>query len=382
MDPQIRSTTFELSSPDDKLQLIRVSIRKYRAALRKMYAAFTMAQMCGQQIQMKDEELRIKPDNEAASVILAKAFGKEGKALGYSMRDWFLKDLYPGAMSFVWDSARRDLDTRWKSKDPEFPSVGRGWLTLQGARALAQFNGIGIGFPRATAAPKLEGHTLTLKWDHTIGPVEFNLGRLERDGLFRVWKNLRNETPGWKLGTIFLNERDGKIIATISYEIPVVARVPDLNRELRVVFGGDAEKTIFKLVGPDGEGTFDTIGGEEALAWLNKQRIHRNDLEGRRASAGSKRRPWGQRKAFEHAQRILSNLTIERERRQKDTNHAWTRRVVSRAIQWNCGKIVLQELPEKDIHSHPWSWYEFKEFLKYKCSEQAIALFNGETLVK
>jgi hypothetical protein len=65
-----------------------------------------------------------------------------------------------GPKSMRFDSIRRDVTTVWNSLDPEYTKAKRGWLALQGARGVAQFNWRGIGIPQATGRPKLDGYTL------------------------------------------------------------------------------------------------------------------------------------------------------------------------------------------------------------------------------
>ena len=103
-------------------------------------------------ITQNDTGISLKPDNDRAKLLLALALGSArtekgekvkgegtpykvsiGSGLGYEMREWFLKHLWPTAMSFVWDSVRRDVQTVWTSKDPEHPQASRGWLVMQGA---------------------------------------------------------------------------------------------------------------------------------------------------------------------------------------------------------------------------------------------------------
>jgi hypothetical protein len=68
---------------------------------------------------------------------------------------------------------------------------------------------------------------------------------------------------------------------------------------------------------------------------------------------------------------IFSRLSLARERGVQFRNHAWTRRIVTRALAWGCGRIEIEGLP-KDLADQPWKWAQFTEFLRYKGSEHGI----------
>lgn len=388
-----RSVTFNLIVPGEDKALYRkivASINRYRAACRECYGVLLNAQAAGATIVVNDEDIRVKPENNRAKLILALAVdhakvqvsdvpsvrgeGKQyivtvGKAQMYELRQSFMQEIWPNCMAFVWDSLRRDVTQVWKAGDPEFPKASRGWLALQGSRNITQFNRRGIGFPRSTARPKLEGHTLTLKWDHDLGPIEFKLPRLA-GSQYHVWKSLVENAEGWQLGTLYLNERDGKIIATISHTRPANSAEVDPDRVCVIHLTPD-DDTVIRLVGPNGEETYETIGAEEVRAYLDKQYARRIALEKRRACAGSPNRPWGHKKGWRASQDVLSALTRQRELNLKDYNHAWTRRIVSMAIRWRCGVLKVHEVKES-MYGHPWAWSQFENSLRYKGSERGI----------
>ncbi len=413
-EPQQRSTTFDLIPPDDMRQPILNSIRRYRAACRQLFAVVGLAQAAGASLVEKDDgSVSLKPsgiqakiiataamtDAEVTSEALGKGNGSRlsipvGSGANYELRRWFLEDLMPGAMSFVWDSARRDINTAWTARDAEFPQASRGWLALQGARGLAQFQRRGIGFPLATAHPLLEGRTLTLRWHHDLGTLVFNTPRMD-GGRYHVWRALRDGDEGWKLGTLYLNERDGKLLATVTHERPANLASVDQERVCRVTFGervdggnqnvervdarigiGDPENYL-RIIGPDGMSSYDTISMVEAVAWLARQRVRREQLERRRAACGNPRRPWGHRKGWLAAQDVLSRATLLRERGQAQRNHAWSRRLVTRAVAWRCGVISVEGMPA-DLLGHPWGWAQFREDVKYKAAERGITAVFGE----
>ena len=371
-----RSLSIDLFAPDEQRQAILNSIRRYRACCRDVYATLLLSQAAGAAIEEVDEQLRVTPNGERAKLILAAAMDKGGKALAYECRDLVLKHLWPTAFSFVWDSIRRDVVTVWTSKDPEFNRASRGWLALQGARNVAQFNWRGIGCPLATAKPVLIGHALILKWDHDIGLVTFSLPRLD-GGRYHVWRALRDGTDDMKLGTLFLNERDGRIFATISYSRPANLQNVEVDRVCKVTFG-DEPASFIRLVGPDGEQTTDSISGMEADAWLRQLSVRKAALELRRAACGNPKRPWGHKKAWNGVQDVLSRCTLNRARGVSERNHAWTRRIVSRAVAWRCGTLEIAEYPD-DMFAKSWPWTEFGTFLAYKAKEVGITVhrFSG-----
>lgn len=382
-----RSVTLDLSVSDDHYQPVLDAIRRYRMCCRQVYAAVLLGETAGAEITDGEASLRLTPRSERAKVTLGAALGSAsitkqeqtgtrgegagfkvnvGKGLGYECRSWVLQELYPTALSFVWDSIRRDVTTVWTSGDPEFPKAKRGWLALQGARGVAQFHWRGIGFPVATARPKLSGHAITLKWDRELGPVEFSVGKLDA-GRWYVWKQVCAAADGWAAGTLFLNERDGKIRCSISYTRPDVVSQVDQCRVCRVRMRADD----ILLVGPDGETTYDTISTVEARERLTELRVRRGRWERRRESLGSLRKPWGMHRSWRGVQEHLSALTLQRERFQADCNHAWSRRVLSRALAWRCGVVEVEEFPD-GIGPHPWSWPQFAANLKYKTAVRGI----------
>lgn len=368
----IRSTVFSVFCDDALRQPILNSIRRYRMACRQMYGVLLASQAAGAEITEKDDSLSLKPDGKRSKAILEAVMNKTGKMFVYEMRPWFLEELYPNAFSFVWDSARADVATVWKAKDPEFVTASKGWLGLQGARGIARFNRRGIGFPVATARPVLAEHTLTLKWDKEIGPVTFRLPRLD-GGRYYVWKSLRDGAEGWKLGTIYLSEDDGALKVVMTHHRPLRESSVDPERVCELVINHsdlDRKAFLFSLEGRDAQ---DVISGEEVLPWLRRMKRRREELERRKAACGSPRRPWGFRKGYHDAQKILSNCSLARERGASDRNHAWTRRIVARMVSWRCGTLKMV-MPPSLLFGEPWGWAQFVSFLRYKCDQDGIQL--------
>jgi len=363
----IRSTTFQLIVPNEAYPKILNSIKLYRAVARQLFSACTMAEIAGSKIEIKKDNLQITPGNDEAKKILSSAFGMDGKAHLYQCRSWVLSESAPTWLSFVWDSVRQDVSSRWRAPDSEFVKARRGWLVLQGARSISQFNHIGIGFPVATAHPKLHEHKLVLKWDKEIGPVEFTIPSLD-GGRYHIWKNLREETPGWRLGTSYLNERDGKIRVTVSYECPDKKMDLDKDSTLSVEFTSEPESFIC-VHNQDKNFSADKISAQEVLNWLYELNKKREHFEGCRMAIGNKHKKWGSPTIWNAIQKRVSNLTERRKNGEKTRNHLWTRRIIEDIERTRCGQVTIKNFPEKELFGHPWAWSQFRQFLNYKAEE-------------
>jgi len=240
------------------------------------------------------------------------------------------------------------------------------WLGLQGARAFARFNGIGIGFPQSSkpgrkyaSQAQIEGHSLTLFWDKALGAVQFHLLTMD-PGRWHTWTRIRDGS--YEAGTIYVNERRGKLRLTVTYQKPVHAA--NVQEKLRARL--QLRETVLQLTATR---VADEIGLDHAVGALNRFRARREDLERRRASCGNSRAPWGFRKGWKVDQDVLSRLTRRRLQFQKDQNHAWTRRIASRLMKWGCGVVEVEIVEKAEIAGHPWNWHEFKQFLQYKVEE-------------
>jgi len=272
----------------------------------------------------------------------------------------------------VLDSARRDLHVAWTSGDPEHPKASRGYLALQGARGIAQFNRRGIGFPVATAKPVFQDHGVVLKWDKEIGAVEIKIGRLDAER-WRTFSAIRSGE--YDAGTVTLSEDEGKLFLLLSYSRPPRRTELDSSRVCRVRFADSG--TLLTITGPDGESTFDTVDSAGVLGWLQQLLTARKALEARRAAHGSPGKPWGHRRGWLKAQEVLNGYTLRRERGVQDYNHRWSARVLARAVSWRCGVLMLAPLPEK-LGTHPWNWSGLMNRLEYKLSEAGVSLVIEE----
>ena len=239
----------------------------------------------------KDGNLAVVPHSSEAHEIMQKALGQEGKALAYPCRKWVLQTLAPTWYSFVWDSLRRDVSDRWRAKDPEFTKASRGWLILQGKRLIALFRRRGIGMPRLTARPKLEGRSLVLKWDREIGKVELKLKKVD-SGRWFAWRNIQE--GNWSLGTMYLNEREGKLRVTITYERP--DQLADLDPELAMTVRlPDATSPDIRLEGLRQPVVLSVAGASSVLDRLRIQMVARERVK---AASGSPVKQWGSKKLF------------------------------------------------------------------------------------
>lgn len=366
-----RSVTLDLIPPDDQRKNILNHIKQYRAAARQCYSILLLAQTAGAEFGInKDGDFVLKPNSKRSKQVLETAMGKAGKALAYELRDYVLQQMLPGFHSFVWDSVRRDITQVWTAKDPEFNNASRGWLALQGSRGIIQFNHRGIGFPN-TQIRNLEAHRISLTWHHDIGAVEFKVPRLDCHR-YVIWRALRDGDCDWKIGTLYLNERDGLIRATLSYRRPAQIKGLEKDRVCSVsICNGESDDVLFNISGPDNAS--DIIKKHEVLAWLAMMKARKEVLEDRRKSCGNPKRPWGHRHGWLASQDVLSRLTAKREKGVADRNHAWSRRIISRALSWNCGSLEVTKVPE-NLSSHPWKWQQFSEFLHYKANEIGMTL--------
>jgi len=358
------------------------SIKLYRSVARKIFTGAIMSKMAGAEIIFENEDLKISPKNDASSDILNLSYnGNFKKGPLYGIKP-FIKNLAPNWLSFVNDSVRRDIESALKRKDPEFPKASRDWLTLNGARGIGWFKRLGIACPVATARPKLYNNKIRLKWDHEIGEIEFTVPKLDR-GRYLIWKSIRDQE--YKLGTIFLNEKDGKLRAIISYEMPSKkALKPDKNKVLMVEFSDNPENFIKMSIDNRGKvhNNVDTINITEAINWARELKIQQDKFLSHRRSVGSPRFPWGSRKISKGIKKRQNNITARTDNGKKYRNHLWSRRIAQRAEKFNAGSVILIDTPENtlfedSVNKTPWQMYQFKQFLKYKLDEIGVNLLES-----
>ncbi len=363
----------------DLYKSVIASLRHYRGVARHIYALLFEAQAAGADLEMKDDNFRLKPNNERAKNILALAMDKKKdtgelyKAPVYEVRDYVFGTLSPTWRPFVFDSMRMQVWACWNAPDTEFPKAKRGFMSLQGARGVARFQRVGIGFPRATAKPRLEGHSVFLNWDKEIGEVEFKFEKLDYQRYW-IWKQVRDGV--WDGGTVFLTENDGDIRIVITYKQPKVKSDVDPERVLKVSFS-DQPDSFIRMQGPGGETAYDSISALGATAGIDELFKRTEYYQKRMGAAGNKRKPWGFRKGFVDVSKTLSRITERRELQSKDWNHRWTRRVIENMKRWRCGKVEIVDRPTEKLLNRPWGWHQFETFLKYKIDEIGGKLISG-----
>lgn len=400
METITRNLKVEVTVGEGFYQKVKNSISLFRATCRKFYSTAAMAEIAGSEIEITKhlaaslvvgkksynmydevddkfiskhpdaevfENIRITPDSTKAKDVLRKCFGNPGKALFYELIQW-ARSQNPTWLYAVPEAMRYDIVApKWIAKDPEFAKTGKrithGWLVEQGARAFARFMHIGI--PIKNTMPKLEGHSVIMKWDTEIGPVEFKLGKLDGSRYYQ-WMNIRD--GAWKLGTIYINiDEDGDMFLTISYTAPKSESVVNPEKTMLVSFGDNLEMYI-NCSGPN---TYDgdKISVFEAVNGLNGLDIIAKKYKQCKTSAGNPRRVWGSRTMFKGVQKKVHNLANRRENYVKDRNHLWTRRITNNAVRWGCGRVVVVNIPEGEMFGHPWNWSGFTMALKYKLDE-------------
>lgn len=356
-------------SAGERTREIGDSIRQVRAAARQVYACLFAAQAAGAEIEW-GESLRVKPVNARAKAILEATFNKAGKAPVYEARQYVLDHLLPACLSFVWDQLRADVWMKWKARDPEFPTASHGYLALNGVRRLAVFHNLGIGFPVSTARPKLSEHHLTLKWDREMGPVELRIGTLD-PGRWATWKRIASGE--WAHGTLRLTERKGRLLAIVSYKRPCRQEATDTESRLTAHVSDDGSAILLA-----GCGHSDRIYLREAADWLRRLAAQRAAWEARKASMGSPNRPWGMKRQWKGIQRHLRRVTECRDNGQRSRNHAWARRIITRAEHWGCGTVEITVPETSELCGQPWRWPELIAAASYKGRLAGIAVLTTE----
>jgi len=383
-----RAQVFEVFVDDpDKTGLVRrifASIDLYRATARKMFSAIAMAMATGATITTKKGNLTLTPKKGfkgSAKKILELAYGVVGyKADAYELRDFANKEEMPTVLSYVWTSCKDEVVGTWKHPDPEFSTkkktITRGWLTLQGSRAFARFRKIGIGMPRLTAKPKFMEKSIIVKWDHSIGPVEFHVKSSLPNNMFWKFKNLRDDV--WRPGTMYLgsnykNGSDGQkhryLTLTVTYKMPEKVVEDFKNRVMYVEFTDDPECAITMYCDEKFHYS-DKIDVTEARAWNKELAILTSKFKDQRASVGSKFNNWGSRKILKVINGRSENITNRKLNGKKEKNHLWTRRIISNAQSWGCGHIIILNLPSKLLCGMEWQLSQFESILRYKVEDE------------
>lgn len=363
MREAIRAFTVEVFPVDSGKRMEVVNaIRHYRAVCRKVFGVLVAVEAAGSDFSEIDGTFRVIPNTVRGKMILENALGKSGKAHLYETRDWVLRELAPTWRSFVFDCLRRDISSKWRARDPEYPEARRSYLTLNGARKIAEFNHSPLPILHSethNAAVNFDGHKVILEWDKKMGAIPFQVAHLE-PARWWYWRNLAGHK--WRFGTALLNERDSNLKLTIPYYHPIEDAIPlDARRRFIVKVGGFADH-YFTGTGLD-------ISILSVLRWLDRLSAQQRDCRRRRTSVSR-----GRTLNFEA--RLAKRLSAARENGSRTWNHTWAKMIVSACRAQNAGSLELGTLPP-DLHGHPWWWSQFRSILRYKCEAAGIDVLGG-----
>lgn len=338
------------------------AIRHYRAVCRKVFGLLVAVEAAGSDFTEIDGAFRVMPNTDRSKTILENALGKSGKAHLYEMRDWVLKELAPTWRSIVFDCMRRDISSKWRARDPAHPEARRDYLTLNGARKLAEFNHSPLPILHSkshNAAVNFDGHKVILEWDKRMGAIAFQVAKLE-PARWWYWRNLAGNK--WRFGTALLNERDGNLRLTIPYYRPIEDEITlNAGRRFTVKIGGCPDH-YFTGTGLD-------ISILSTLRWLERLSAQRSECRRRRASVSRGR-------SLNFEARLAGRLSAARENGSRTWNHTWAKKIVSACRIQKAGSLGLGSLPP-DLHGHPWWWSQFKSILQYKCEAAGIEVLGG-----
>jgi len=362
-----RSVKIDIAVKDFLLQRkIIESIRLYRAACRKAFSICAMAEMAGAEI-IEDPEKGIvcMPKQNAAKEILEQAFDIHGKkAHLYELRLW-LRELHPSWLSIVPEAIHIDVSSRWRAKDVEFPKATRGYLVLNGARSMARFEHIGITIKNTV--PTLAGRTVSFKWDEDIGKVELNLAKLDGSRFF-IWRMIESKAAGWKLGTLYLNEKDNNLFITMSYTCPDLKKELDKRKNMLVEFS-ESQENYITAHSPDEAFSGDVINVTGAVAWLKEMECIYGNYKARLRTYGSVNKKWGGKTGYRAVVERMNRYTERRKNGEQYHNHLWTRRITEHCRRKEAGNVIVVNCPSAEMFGLPWGWYQFQQFLKYKIEE-------------
>lgn len=355
-----RSVVLPLIVDGDKKIEVRNSIDLFRAACRKAYSACALAEMAGAEIMVENEAVKVKPSTTRAKKLLEEVYNIKGKkAHLHELRKW-LRELHPSWKSIVPESVHIAVSERWRAPDPEFPKAKRGYLTLNGARAFANFRRRGITLKHKV--PKLEPHGFRAKWDFEIGEVKFRFAKMDSSRHY-IWRCLYGKVEGWKCGTIYLKHDDGKLSAVVTYTCPDPPKELDPTKTLYIECSRDPQNLI--TAHTDDRWSGEIINGTGVLAWLSeKEKVYQRYVS--QLASFDMRQAKKQRKGLK---KRINVHTCRRKDYEQTSNHTWTRRLAEIAKRKQAGNVVVLNLPEKTLGEYPWAWAQFKKFLNYKIGD-------------
>lgn len=360
-------------------------LNQYRHVCRQLLSRCALAQAAGATVSIKKGYLQVKcPPKKTAEQLLALATGgKTSNNLMYPCREQ-VKEMAPTWASYLHDQVLADVKTLWTGKDPHIPT-SYGSLFLNSERRLKQLTSLPITLHRTKAKIKFENHRVAFEWDKAIGPVEWKVRRLDggRYGRWRAICEGKLEHRSLKVRA----KRSREFGWRVFLDIPFVSDVkpkklnPKRVAELNFLDTGDMVLTLrqghrsSKGI-PVDDVRKEAISVAAAIAGVDQKKIQDERLLmllracGRR---GECRRGEGNSKAARSYSRRREGLSISRAKQVKSWNHAWSKRVVARLVNWDCGGLIVFDVPAT-LNARPWQWHQFQESLKYKCEDAGVKL--------
>src|SRR5690606_7685823 len=111
---------------------------------------------------------------------------------------------------------------------------------------------------------------------------------------------------------------------------------------------------------------YDRIDLHEAVGWLGRLSMQQKKWADRQASCGSPRRAWGEPRRFRGVVSHRERVTRTREQGVHSRNHAWAKRVATRALHWRCGGVMMDIPATATIGGHTWQWADLRGKIGYK----------------
>ena len=174
---------------------------------------------------------------------------------------------------------------------------------------------------------------------------------------------MRDGATGWKIGTVYLNERDGRLRLTVSYTAPLKDTVTDPDTAMQVEFGDELDSFI-TLSCPAKRFSGFRIHAHETRDWLARMEVLNARYEAQRKSLGR-----GNRKVRRRVRERENRRSVRRANGTKHWNHVWTRTIIDHCRRLQAGKVVVVNRPEGEVFGFSWPWAQFEQFLAYKADE-------------
>ena len=367
---------------DEDYKRVMSDIRRVRAVKSKMLELVYMSEVASAKIKDDGDSVSLLPDTKEAIKVLSTCLGSAPKDSGnfYHLRT-LVRDHLPTFLSAVCDDVRCDIRSKWLAKD-QVINAKRNFLAANHKRRIPRFMGSGMNL-NSNTKPKISKKGVTLKWSN-VGEVEFRIvGKKRKNGSKsldpHIYHVLSKISSGqWEFGTLTLNERDGKLYLQIPYYPEVEGKTPDKDRTLAVSFDDSDERNfmVLSVLSPSSKTDVVRKVSLSAKAVLSRLRSLSILSEKRSSQADCGGR---MRKKFLD---LRSKVTDNRRNFCLTQNHEWSKKIVSTAESWGCGRIVFFS-PEGDLFGHPWAWKELEGQVKYKCSKGgANILFEARETVR